>query len=68
MEKMSPTVRNALGQALKLARFHRNVELQQLTRLREEVEALEVQLDNTDERIADLYDALGDEEASRWEA
>lgn len=68
MEKMSVTVRNALGQALKLARFHRNVEFRELSRLREQVEALEVQLDETDGRITELYSALGDEEASRWEA
>lgn len=68
MEKMSMTVRMALGQRLRDARReHRRVE-EQLKHHRSLVAGYDRALGGIDETIADLEEALGDEEASRWEA
>ena len=62
-----PTVRNALGQALKQARINRYQAAERVNRFRESLAEAEEALQRHADQISDLVEALGDEEAARWD-
>jgi hypothetical protein len=75
MEKVSKvigpinvTMREVLGRALKRARIDRLQVNQQIDRTRAALRSEEQELLRLEDIIIDLTDALGDEEAARWEA
>nr|WP_312447220.1 hypothetical protein [Brevundimonas naejangsanensis] len=68
MEKLNPTARNVLGHVLKRNRAERKMISERLEALRAEVARCEAEVSQLDGAIIDLEDALGEEEAARWEA
>lgn len=74
MEKVSKvigpinvTMREVLGQALKQAHIDKKLAEERLSRARATVRLEERELSRLDDRIVDLSDALGEEEAARWD-
>lgn len=62
-----PTVRNALGRALKQARIDAYQKAERVNQLREGLAEAEEALQRLDDQVSDLVEALGDEEAARWD-
>lgn len=62
-----PTVRNALGQALKHARIERYQAAERVNRFRQSLAEAEETLQRRSDQISELVEALGDEEAARWD-